>query len=69
VAKTNTEIIRELEKNDAILIERIDNLRGEVARLEKQIEEVERRYATLMMAFVGAFFALLGGLVLALVRK
>lgn len=69
MARTNTEIIHELDKTVAILTERLDNLRSEVARLEKALEESKRKRWHLTMTFVGAFLALLGGLVVALVRK
>ena len=69
MAKTNTEIIRELEKESATLRERVDNLRSDVARLEKALEESERKHWHLTMSFVGAFLALLVGLVIAFFAK
>lgn len=69
MAKTNTESIRELEKETATLRERLENLRGEVTRLEKALEESERRHWHLTMSFVGAFVTLLVGLVIAFIRK
>jgi len=69
VAKTNTEIIRELDRSVATLLERVDNLRDELSRVEKQLEESERKRWNLTMSFVGAFLTLLIGLVVALLKR
>ena len=67
--KTNTEIIRDLEKSVATLTGRVDNLRADAERLRKGIEESERKQWNLAMYFVAAFLALLGGVATAMVRK
>ncbi|MBM4068207.1 MAG: hypothetical protein FJ271_04600 [Planctomycetes bacterium] len=69
MAKTNTEIIRELDRSVATLLERVDNLRDELSRVEKQLEESERKRWNLTMSFVGAFLTLLIGLVVALLKR
>jgi hypothetical protein len=69
VPKTNTEIIRDLEKSVATLTGRVDNLRADAERLRKGIEESERKQWNLAMYFVAAFLALLGGVATAMVRK
>jgi hypothetical protein len=69
VARTNTEAIRDLEKNVAVLEERVFNLRSDLAALEKAVEESDRKRWNLTMSFIGAFLALLCGLIANLLRK
>jgi hypothetical protein len=69
VAKTNTETIRELEKQVAMLLERTDNLQSDVDRLGEEVKEIERKQWNLTMAMIGAFFSLLVGLLVAFLRK
>jgi len=69
VARTNTEAIRDLEKNVAVLEERVNNLRSDISALEKALEESDRKRWNLTMSFIGAFLALLSGLIVTLIRK
>ena len=66
---TNSEIIRELEKSVATLVERVDNLRAEIARVEKALEESDRKRWNLTMGFVSAVLALASGIILSFLRK
>ena len=59
--KTNTERIRDLEVDAAILNQRVDGLSADMARLERRLEETDRRLWTWTMTFVGAFLAVLAG--------
>jgi len=69
VAKTNTETIRDLEKAVAVLEARMESLRSDHARIEKAVEEGDRKRWNLTMSFIGAFLALLCGMIANLLRK
>jgi len=69
VAKTNTEAIRELEQKVAALEVRVENLRSDMTSVEKELEESERKQWSLTLSFIGAFLALLCGLIANLLRK
>ncbi len=69
MAKTNTEAIRELEQKVAVLEVRVEILRGDIDRVDKALEESERKRWNVTMSFIGAFLALLGGLIVNLLRK
>ncbi len=69
MAMTNTEAIRELEQKVAVLEVRVEVLRGDIDRVDKALEESERKRWNVTMSFIGAFLALLGGPIVNLLRK
>jgi uncharacterized membrane protein YheB (UPF0754 family) len=61
-SKTNQDRILDLEREVAKLIERVDNVRRDIARIEKALEERTNRRWTLMLALVGVLGGLIGSI-------
>ena len=67
--KTHTELIRELYESVTTLKERIENLRRDMDRIDKALEENERRRWQLLLAFLGSLLTFVVSLVLLYLRK
>ncbi|MCI0379527.1 MAG: hypothetical protein L0215_18110 [Gemmataceae bacterium] len=67
--KTNTEQIRELTITMAILDEQVKGLRRDVERIDKALEESERKRWQMMLAFLGSLLTFIVSLVALMFRR
>jgi uncharacterized protein YlxW (UPF0749 family) len=67
-SKTNQDRILDLEREVAKLIERVDNVRRDVDRIQKAQEERTNRRWALMLALVGVLGGAIGSILPELVR-
>ncbi len=76
----NADLVQEMNRTVAVIVERVDNTRSDVARidkvrqedrlaLEKRIEELDRKLWMMTYLLIAALLSLVASLIVQIVRK